>query len=111
MLPEAILPSKLGEAQLLAQGNYLLDLRPAFQRSLIRSLSCAHEFDFPTFPASLHKIPGDKNIIVICQIGLTAVGTAIYLRAKGFPRVSFLVGGLAAWKLANPELYKKYSGA
>jgi rhodanese-related sulfurtransferase len=109
ILPEILSSAGFGEQQLLDPDVFLLDLRYARQREELPSLAQAHEFSFAFLGSELGRVPKNKYVLVICQFGLRAVATAVYLCAKGYPRVGVLAGGLLGWQRAHPELYKKYA--
>jgi rhodanese-related sulfurtransferase len=108
-VPQILSPAGLNERQLLDPDFFLLDLRYNRQREELPSLTQAHEFSFAFLGSELLRVPKDKYILIICQFGLRAVATAVYLCAKGYPRVGLLAGGLLGWQRAHPELYKKYA--
>jgi rhodanese-related sulfurtransferase len=58
----------------------------------------------------MHAIPKDKEILIVCQGGTDGPIAAYYLRSKGYRRVSFVMGGMVAWKLFQPALYRKLAG-
>ncbi|MDD5492347.1 MAG: aminotransferase class V-fold PLP-dependent enzyme [bacterium] len=105
-----ITPGQLNENILLDKNTFILDIRFWYDRKFLKSLSGAHEIPFFSFNKHIHKIPKNKNIYVICQGGFNSPVVAYYLAANGFQRVSFLVGGYVAWKMANQELYERYAG-
>lgn len=105
-----ITPGQLNENILLDQNTFILDIRFWYDRKFLKSLSGSYEISFFSFKKYINKIPKNKNIYVICQGGFNSPVVAYYLVAKEYPRVSFLVGGYVAWKLANKELYEKYAG-
>ncbi len=45
----------------------------------------------------LGELPRDRDIIVVCDLGLRAYEGALILRAAGFERVAVLEGGMAMW--------------
>ena len=55
----------------------------------------------------LHEIPTDREIVVICHMGLRSAFIARRLKALGYDRVSNLSGGMHAWLLGG----SKTSGA
>ena len=58
----------------------------------------------------IDKIPRDKNIIIICQMGYNSPIVVYYLKSKRFKNVGFMLTGLVGWKLYHPDLYDKYAG-
>lgn len=55
----------------------------------------------------LHELPADREIVVICHMGLRSAYVARRLKALGYDRVSNLSGGVHAWLLSR----SKTSGA
>lgn len=55
----------------------------------------------------LHELPADREIVVICHMGLRSAYVARRLKALGYDRVSNLSGGVDAWLRAR----SKTSGA
>ncbi|HLX25472.1 MAG TPA: rhodanese-like domain-containing protein [Candidatus Cybelea sp.] len=55
----------------------------------------------------LHELPTDREIVVICHMGLRSAYVARRLEALGYDRVSNLSGGVDAWLLGR----SKTSGA
>lgn len=51
----------------------------------------------PQLMSRVSEVPRDRQVVVICGIGLRAYNAALKLRALGFTDVAFLDGGLAAW--------------
>jgi len=49
----------------------------------------------------------DSPIIVVCNAGMTAQGTAATLAKQGFSRVYVLQGGMNSWTGANLPVVKK----
>ena len=78
---------------------YLLDIREEFERSRfgIPVSGSARYGDIAgnIIPANL---PKDTVIVVLCHSGLRGFFGASLLKSAGYSRVSFLQGGLAAWK-------------
>jgi cysteine desulfurase len=106
----AITPAQLNEDLLLDPRTYILDIRFWYDRKLLKGLPDSHEASFVRFHKYAEKLPRDKHIIAVCQMGYNAPIVAYFLRAKGLKNVSFLLNGLFAWRLAHPELYKKMAG-
>ena len=92
------------------QHAVLVDVRPseAFQAGHVpqaRSLPLA---DFEKKAAAL---PKNKPIIVICDVGRSAIGAATRLRKLGFTEVVTLDGGLKAWLTAGLPVTANKTGA
>ena len=88
------------------QGAVLLDTRSveAFQGGHIPQARHAPLADIEKRAASLAK---DKPLILVCEMGRSAIGAASRLRAQGFTAVSVLDGGIKAWSTAGLPLTTK----
>lgn len=88
------------------QGAVLLDVRSieAFHGGHIPQARHAPLADLEKKAASLAK---DKPVILVCEMGRSAVGAATKLRALGFTAVSILDGGIKAWTSAGLPLTTK----
>jgi rhodanese-related sulfurtransferase len=88
------------------QGAVLLDVRSieAFHGGHIPQARHAPLADLEKKAASLAK---DKPVILVCEMGRSAVGAATKLRALGFTAVSILDGGIKAWTTAGLPLTTK----
>ncbi|MCA1645821.1 MAG: MBL fold metallo-hydrolase, partial [Chloroflexi bacterium] len=49
----------------------------------------------------LDDIPHDRDLLVVCEAGTRSLRAAKFLRQSGFGRVTNLVGGTSAWRLAG----------
>lgn len=105
-----VTPGQLNENILMDTQNYILDIRFGYDRKFLNSLPNSHEAAFVTIHKYIDLIPRDKNILVVCQAGYNSPIVAYYLKSKHFKNVSFLLGGLVAWRLSHPGLYKKLAG-
>jgi cysteine desulfurase len=103
-------PSQVDRDFLFDEGNYLLDIRFWYERKMLKSLPNSYEASFISFKKYIHHIPKDKNIIVICMGGVDATAIAYLLKSKGYRSVSFMLLGVAGWRVHQPGLYKKYAG-
>jgi hydroxyacylglutathione hydrolase len=50
---------------------------------------------------NLEKLPKDRPLLVYCAGGYRSSIAASLLQSRGFPRVSEIAGGIAAWEAAN----------
>ena len=105
-----VTPAQLNENIFMDEQNYILDVRFWYDRKFLNSLPNSHEATFYKFHKYVGQIPRDKNILLICQAGYYSPIIAYYLKSKHFKNVGFLLGGLLAWKLTHPDLYKKKAG-
>lgn len=78
---------------------YLLDIREAFERSSfgipVNGSARYGDIAGNIIPSNL---PKNAVVVVLCHSGLRGFLGASLLKSAGYPRVSFLQGGLAAWK-------------
>ena len=78
---------------------YLLDIREEFERSRfgipVNGSARYGDIAGNVIPANL---PKDTVIVVLCHSGLRGFFGASLLKSAGYSEVSFLQGGLAAWK-------------
>jgi cysteine desulfurase len=110
LLVNIVSPLELDEPFLLDEQNYILDVRTQGLRKKVKSLPNAHEVSFTAIGKSLHLLPRDKHILVVCQGGGLSYIAAYFLRAKGFERVSSLRTGVCGWKERRGDLYHRLAG-
>lgn len=53
----------------------------------------------------------DRNILIVCSTGVDASIVAYAMKARGFPQVGVLLGGLVAWRVTHPALYRERAGS
>ena len=97
-------------AERIAEGAYLVDIRPAAQRrregevpgSLIVERNVLEwRFD-PASDARLPQATGyDVDVIVLCSEGYTSSLAADALRTLGLHRATEVIGGFLAWATAG----------
>jgi len=92
------------------QHAVLVDIRPP------EAFNAGHVPQARSLPLSdLEKkagaLPKNKPIIVICDIGRTAINAATRLRKLGFTEVVTLDGGLKAWMTAGLPVTANKTGA
>jgi cysteine desulfurase len=103
-------PRQLDETMLYNDNLFIVDIRHGYDRKLLSGLPNSHEAQAIILRKYMHAIPKNKEILVVCQGGTDGPIAAYYLRSKGYRRVSFVMGGLVAWKLFQPALYRKLAG-
>jgi adenylyltransferase/sulfurtransferase len=109
--PEPAFPPRLEVEQLLAllEGDdppLLLDVREAWEwrEGNLSSLGAVHA-PLGALDELMAGLPRDRPVVAVCSMGARSAGAADYLRARGFPQVANLAGGLAAWaRTVDPEL-------
>lgn len=103
-------PAQLNETLLFDQDTFVLDVRPPEDRKRQKGLPNSHEVSPLWVESYLKQLPKDKRILVVCPGGGLSVVVSFYLKSKGFPRVTNLVGGLDAWRERRGDLYQKHAG-
>lgn len=103
-------PAQLNETFLFDANTFILDVRPPDDRKRHLGLPNAHEVSPLWVEKYLKQLPRDKQILVYCPGGGLSLVVSYYLMAKGFPRVTNLVGGLDGWRKRRWDLYQKYAG-
>jgi len=102
-----ISPSQLDEDMLSNEKLCFLDVRSSTDRKMLKGLPGSRETSLRALRNATKQIPRDRSIIVVCQAGMDSAMVAYYLRAKGFRDVSFVIGGIVGWKLAQPDVYRR----
>ena len=108
----AIMPKQMTPEVFLAPGVFVIDLRRKSKPNyVLRPLAVSREFPVFSIGKHLDAIPRDKPLLLTCETGYDSPIVAYHLKRKGYAHLSFLVGGLLAWKLARPDLYKRFTRA
>jgi rhodanese-related sulfurtransferase len=50
-----------------------------------------------TLPAALDTLPRDRDLFVICKVGVRSARAVDFLVENGFPRARNVEGGMDAW--------------
>ena len=87
----------------------LVDVRDAWEReeegaipgSIHASRGMLEFYADPEFPAHIAALDPEKRLILYCGTGGRSALAAKTLNDMGFPEVSSLAGGYAAWQAAN----------
>jgi adenylyltransferase/sulfurtransferase len=74
----------------------LLDVREPYEVEICRIAGSAH-IPVQQVPARMGELSRDQRLLVICHHGGRSRQVAGYLRSQGFPAVSNVRGGIAAW--------------
>ena len=101
-------PAQLDENMLFSDSLFVIDIRNEYDRKFLKGLPNSRETSKKALKGALHAIPRNKNVLIVCQAGMDAPMMAYFLRSKGIRNVGFLMGGMLAWKLFQPALYKKF---
>ena len=105
-----VTPAQLNETILFDERTYVLDVRPADDRTKFKGLPNSHEVNPLAIEKYLDQLPRDKEILVYCPGGGLSFMISYYLKSKGFKKVSNLRGGLDGWRKRRANLYYKYAG-
>jgi hydroxyacylglutathione hydrolase len=57
-----------------------------------------------TLSQSAAAFPKDQPVVIICASGYRSSIATSLLEQQGFSRVTNVVGGMAAWRSANPDV-------
>jgi len=106
----ALRASHADQRFLFDDANYILDVRFWHERKLLKGLPNSHEASFVSFKKYVHHVPRDKHVVVVCMGGVDAIPIAYALKSKRYEHVSFLLGGVVGWRIAQPALYARYAG-
>jgi cysteine desulfurase len=109
-LVNMITPAQLNETILFDESTYILDVRPPDDRKKYKGLPNSHEVAPFAVEKYLEQLPRDKRILVVCPGGGLSLMVSYYLKAKGFPHILNLRGGLDGWRKRRSDLYQKYAG-
>jgi rhodanese-related sulfurtransferase len=96
--------------QILRDGGWLIDIRPAAQRAAFGEVPGAriverNDLEWRLDPQGSHRLPGaedaDRTVVVMCQEGYASSLAAASLLSLGRVNSTDLDGGFAAWKAAD----------
>lgn len=74
----------------------LLDVRRPDELTLARISGAVH-VPMDEIPKSLDQLDREADYVVFCHHGIRSALVCNFLRARGFPRVTNLRGGIEAW--------------
>jgi cysteine desulfurase len=104
-------PADVDETFVDSPRNYILDVRLDIERRIMRGMPNSNEIPFLRFNRWIDCVPRDRNVLIVCSTGVDASMVAYALKARGFPHVAVLLGGLLAWRVAQPALYRARAGS
>jgi len=94
--PEEIEVEEASRLAAAAGGVLVLDVREPYEVQICQLAGSRH-IPLRQIPARLGELPRDRHILVLCHVGERSRRVAEFLRAQGFPAVSNISGGIAAW--------------
>ncbi len=74
----------------------LIDVREPHELAICR-IPAAQAIPMRQIPERLATLPRDKHLLIHCHHGGRSLRVTEFLRANGFPNVSNVAGGIAAW--------------
>ena len=74
----------------------LLDVREQYEYDICH-IEGSLLIPLSTVPQHLSDLPKDKNIVILCHLGMRSASAVNYLKANGFEKVSNLLGGINSW--------------
>jgi adenylyltransferase/sulfurtransferase len=83
---------------LLAGGfqGLLIDVREPFEHAMAH-IPGARLIPLGTLPGALDTLPHDRDLFVICMVGVRSARAVDFLVQNGFPRARNVEGGMDAW--------------
>lgn len=91
-------------AQRQAAGAVLLDVREPHEWDLVHVAGSRH-LPMRRVPEALPDLPRDRDLLVLCHLGVRSARVTQFLRAHGFDRAVNVAGGIDAWaEQVDPRL-------
>lgn len=86
---------------------FLLDVRESVEVEICRVIGSRH-ISMREVAAQIDELPRDHQILVLCHHGSRSRQVTDFLRAHGFPAVSSVAGGIAAWAERIDPAMRRY---
>ena len=86
--------------QMRAAGDLIIDVRESSEWAG-GHIAGATLIPLGSLPSRLSELPRDRPILVVCHSGNRSAQARDILRAAGFPSVTSMAGGMAAWLAAK----------
>jgi molybdopterin/thiamine biosynthesis adenylyltransferase/rhodanese-related sulfurtransferase len=74
----------------------LIDVREPHELEICR-VEASEPIPMRQIPAHIGKLPKDRQLLILCHTGARSMRVTEFLRANGYPAVSNVGGGIAAW--------------
>lgn len=107
---QALKASTIDQSFISNPDNFLLDIRFWHERKMLKGLPNSSEASFIFFKRYIDQVPKNKHVVVVCMGGVDATAVAFQLKKRGYHDVSFIIGGVVAWRLTQSALYKTQGG-
>jgi rhodanese-related sulfurtransferase len=79
------------------QGALLIDVRERDEWQAGHAPG-AHHVPLGELPAELERIPPEREVLFICQVGMRSARAVAQARGRGLERATNVRGGMAAWE-------------
>lgn len=90
-----------------AGDTLLIDVREPYEVDIC-SIAGAKVISLRQIPEHVSALPRDKHLLIHCHHGGRSMRAVEFLRAKGFPRVSNVGGGIDAWAERLDPTMRRY---
>lgn len=91
----------------LQDGAAIVDIRPEYETNYrIFDVGSVYLLSYSSYKQTFHEIPKEKPLIIADSVGLKSPEVARFLHDQGYPRVSYLAGGVVAWDHSGLPLSK-----
>jgi molybdopterin/thiamine biosynthesis adenylyltransferase/rhodanese-related sulfurtransferase len=85
----------------------LIDVREAYEVEICRVAGATH-VPMRQIPEHLDELPKNKHLLILCHVGGRSLRVTEFLRARGFPAVSNVAGGIDAWATEIDPTMRRY---
>jgi hydroxyacylglutathione hydrolase len=77
---------------------WILDVR--FESELVRDgrIEGAQHIPITAIAERMNEVPNDRDVVIFCGSGMRSMVAASYLKARGWKRLSVVLGGMAGWR-------------
>jgi NADPH-dependent 2,4-dienoyl-CoA reductase/sulfur reductase-like enzyme/rhodanese-related sulfurtransferase len=86
----------------LLEDTFILDVRNPDELSLHDRIPGSYNIPLPRLRKRMDEVPGDRPVVVYCQVGLRGYVAARALGLKGY-QVRNLAGGYRTWRAFHPD--------
>ncbi len=85
----------------------IIDVREPYELEICR-IEGAQHIPMRQIPQRLAELPTDQHLLIVCHTGGRSSRVTEFLRARGFPLVSNVAGGIDAWAEAIEPGMRRY---
>ena len=94
----------------VAADAYLLDVREDDEWAAGHAPDAVH-VPMMQIPPRIDKIPGDRDVYVVCRVGGRSAQVVGFLRELGLDRAINVDGGMQSWEAAGRPMVSEDGGA